>query len=334
MTRPTSRVLALLELLQSGGTRTVAELADRLDVDERTVRRYVGHLLDLDVPVETVRGRYGGYRLGAGHRMPPLMLGDDEALAVLLGLIAGRRAGLLTASGTAGETAAAKIRRMLPERLTRRLDALLGQVAFTGPVREAAAPDAGVLLALADAVQHGRPVRMRYVSGDDRRTERTVHPYGLVAHAGRWYLTGLDVGRGEERTFRVDRIVDPRTLPGAFRPPAGYDPAERVLAGLAQTPYRYEVSLRIQATVEQIRARLPASVATIEELSDGGWHRVTLRAERLDWLPGVLAMLDRPFVIEHPDELRDLVRELAERLVRSCLTPPPSRPRCPRDSGC
>jgi predicted DNA-binding transcriptional regulator YafY len=204
VTRPTSRVLTLLELLQSGGTRTVAELADRLGVDERTVRRYIDHLLDLDVPVESVRGRYGGYRLRAGHRMPPLMLDDDEALAVLLGLIAGQRSGLLTASGTASETAAAKIRRMLPERLTRRLDALLGEVAFTGPAREAAAPDAGVLLALADAI---RP-------------------------------------------------------------------------------------------------------------------------------PGVLATLDRPFVIEHPDELRNLVRELAERLAGSALTPPPSRPRCPPDSGC
>ena len=157
---------------------------------------------------------------------------------------------------------------------------------------------------------------MRYVAGDGRRSERMVHPYGLVAHAGRWYVSGLDVGRGEERTFRVDRIADPRPLPGAFRPPSGYDPADHVLSGLARTPYRHEVSLRIEATVEQIRARLPASVATIEELPDG-WHRVGLRAERLDWVPGVLALLDRPFVIERPDELRDLVRELAGRLVRS-----------------
>src|SRR5690349_23237229 len=121
MARPTARVLSLLELLQSGGVRTVAELAGRLGVDERTVRRYVDHLVDLDVPVESVRGRYGGYRLAPGRRMPPLMLGDDEALAVLLGLIAGRRAGLPTTTGTAHETATAKIRRVLPERLTRRL---------------------------------------------------------------------------------------------------------------------------------------------------------------------------------------------------------------------
>src|SRR6202008_15789 len=128
MARPTARVLSLLELLQSGGVRTVAELAGRLDVDERTVRRYVDHLLDLDVPVESVRGRYGGYRLGSGYRMPPLMLSDDEALAVLLGLIAGRRAGLTTAAGAASETAAAKIRRVLPVRLARRLGALLGSL--------------------------------------------------------------------------------------------------------------------------------------------------------------------------------------------------------------
>ena len=146
MARPTARVLTLLELLQSGGVRTVAELADRLGVDERTVRRYVDHLIDLDVPVESVRGRYGGYRLASGYRMPPLMLSDDEALAVLLGLVAGRRAGLMTTTGTASETAAAKIRRVLPERLARRLDAVLGSLAFTAPPGEFAAPDTAVLL--------------------------------------------------------------------------------------------------------------------------------------------------------------------------------------------
>ena len=120
MARPTTQVLTLLELLQSGGTRTMTELAGRLGVDERTVRRYVDHLTDLGVPVESVRGRYGGYRLASGYRMPPLMLNDDEALAVLLGLVAGRRAGLITAT-SASETAAAKIRRVLPDRIARRI---------------------------------------------------------------------------------------------------------------------------------------------------------------------------------------------------------------------
>jgi predicted DNA-binding transcriptional regulator YafY len=324
MPRPVARVLALLELLQSGGTRTVGELADRLGVDERTVRRYVDHLVDLDVPVESVRGRYGGYRLAAGYRMPPLMLSDDEALAVLLGLVAGRRAGLMTATGTAAETAAAKIRRVLPERLGRRLDAVLGSLAFTAPAGESAVPETTVLLSIADAVSHHRPVSIRYTAADGRHSERVLHPYGLVAHAGRWYVTGADPAIGGDRTFRLDRIAGARILPGSFQPPDGFDPAQHVLTGLATAPYRHEVALRIQGTAEQIHSRLPASVAVVaDQPPDSGWSRVELRVERLDWLPAVLASLDLPFVIERPAELRDLVVAFADRLTLSARRPPP-----------
>ncbi|MBF9069573.1 helix-turn-helix transcriptional regulator [Streptacidiphilus fuscans] len=327
MPRPTGRVLTLLELLQSGGTRTVAELADRLGVEGRTVRRYVDQLLDLDVPVESVRGRYGGYRLAPGYRLPPLMLSDDEALAVLLGLVAGRRAGLTTAERTASETASAKIRRVLPKHIARRLDALQESLAFTdrpGTADAFGTPDAGILLTVADAVRHRRPVSIRYTDREGRRSERTLHAYGIVAHSGRWYVTGTDPGIGEDRTFRLDRIADARTLPGSFEAPVGPDPAERVVSGFATAEYQHEVVLRIQGTVEQIRARLPASVATLEEcvptaVTDDqaaeGWLRVRLRVERLDWLPALLATLDRPFVIERPDELRDLVSALAQRLA-------------------
>ncbi|MEV5572908.1 YafY family protein [Spirillospora sp. NPDC052269] len=322
MSRPTGRVLTLLELLQSGGTRTVAELADRLGVEGRTVRRYVDQLIDLDVPVESVRGRYGGYRLAPGYRLPPLMLSDDEALAVLLGLVAGRRAGLTT-EHTASETASAKIRRVLPKHIARRLDALLESLAFTEEPGEFATPDAGVLLTVTDAVRHRRPVAIRYTDRDGRRSERTLHAYGIVAHEGRWYVTGKDVRIGEDRTFRLDRIADARTLPGSFEAPGGPGPAERVVSGFATADYWYEVTLRIHATVEQIRAHLPASVAALEEYEPTAdrtierWLRVELRAERLDWLPPALAAIDRPFVIERPDELRDLVIALADRLTSS-----------------
>jgi predicted DNA-binding transcriptional regulator YafY len=253
------------------------------------------------------------------------MLSDDEALAVMLGLVAGRRTGLVTTTGAASETAAAKIRRVLPERLARRLDAVLGSLAFTIPPAGAPIPDAAVLLSVADAVRHHRPLSFRYTAPDGRRSERTLHPYGLVAHSGRWYVTGADAGIGEDRTFRLDRIKDARTLPGSFEPPAGFDPAHHVLSGLARTPYRHEVTLRIRGTVEQIRARLPASIAIVAELpsvdSAGAegerWFRVELHAERLDWLPPLLASLDQPFLIERPDELRDLIAALAGRLEAS-----------------
>ena len=324
MARPTAQVLTLLELLQSGGLRTMAELADRLGVDPRTVRRYVDHLIDLDVPVESVRGRYGGYRLAAGYRLPPLMLSDDEALAVLLGLVAGRRAGLATTTGTgtASETAAAKIRRVLPSRIADRLDAVLDSLAFTAKPGDFPAPQTGVLLAVADAVRHHRPISIQYTSGAGRRSARTLHPSGLVNHSGRWYVTGADPEIGEDRTFRLDRIADARTLPGSFEPPAGLEPAERLLTSMAHAPYRNEVTLRIQGTLDQIRKRLPPSVAEVREGADEGWQHVEIRAESLDWLPGVLATLDLPFVIERPDELRDRVVALADRLAASARRPP------------
>ncbi|MET9082628.1 WYL domain-containing protein [Streptomyces sp. NPDC004237] len=326
MPRPTGRVLTLLELLQSGGTRTVAELADRLGVEGRTVRRYVDQLIELDVPVQSVRGRYGGYRLAPGHRLPPLMLSDEEALAVLLGLVAGRRTGLTTAERTAGETAAAKIRRVLPRHLTGRLDTLLDALDFTDRPGEFDTPDAEVLLTVADAVRHRRPLSVQYTDRDGRRGERTLHAYGIVAHAGRWYVTGADARLGEDRTFRLDRIAAARILPGSFEVPEGPGPAERVLAGFATAEYRHRVTLRIHGTVGQIRARLPASVASITEEPTGPtepdgdpaaecWRRVELRAERLDWLPPVLASLDRPFAVEGPAELRTLVTAFADRLT-------------------
>jgi len=152
------------------------------------------------------------------------MLSEDEALAELLGLVAAGRAGLLTATGTASETATAKIRRVLPERLTRRLDAVLESLAFSAPPGERAAPESGVLLSIADAVHHHRPISIRYTAGDGGRSHRTLHPYGHVVHSGRWYVRGADPAIGEDRTFRLDRITAARTLPGSFEPPAGLDP--------------------------------------------------------------------------------------------------------------
>jgi predicted DNA-binding transcriptional regulator YafY len=315
VTRPTARVLALLEVLQSGGTRTVADLAARLDVDERTVRRYVDHLRDLDVPVRTVRGRHGGYRLAPGFRMPPLMLTEEEALAVLLGLLAGQRTGLVATSAEANDSAAAKLRRVLPEQVGRRLDALLEATDFTARERPAVAPETRVLLLLAEAARDRRPVAITYTDRAGRSGDRVLFPYGIVAHSGRWYVTGADSASGEVRTFRLDRISAPAVRAGTFDVPAGFDAATHVVTGIARAPWAHAVSVRVRGTAEDVRRDLPR-IATVREVDDG-WVRVELTADRLDWVPGVLARLDRPFVIERPAELRDLVRALAEQLIES-----------------
>jgi predicted DNA-binding transcriptional regulator YafY len=315
-------VLALLELLQSGGLRTASELAGRLEVDERTLRRYVGHLLDLDVPVESVRGRHGGYRLARGYRLPPLMLSEDEALAVVLGLQAGRRS---DPPGAAAETALAKIARVLPERVARRLAAMTATVASTvtstGHGDRIAPPDADVLLPLADAVRHSRPVVIGYTDRQGRRTDRVLHPDGLVSHESRWYVTGSAPGTAEERAFRLDRIGTVRTLPGSFEPRALPDAGERLLHGFATAPYRHEVTVYVDDTLDHLRGRLPASLAVVSEATvplpraECRWWQVEMRVEDLGWLPSVLASLDRPFLVQRPDELRDLVAALAERLA-------------------
>ncbi|MGY0498623.1 helix-turn-helix transcriptional regulator [Nocardia sp. FBN12] len=314
MTRPTARVLALLELLQAGGTHTVGELAGRLGVDERTVRRYVTHLIDLDIPVRSLRGRYGGYRLAPGYRMPPLMLTDDEAVAVALGL--------RTSQSTthAADTATAKLRRVLPARLRTRLDALLETAEFTADAGPEVPVETAVLLPIAEATREYRPVAIEYTDRDGHHSERTVHPYGLVAHSGRWYLTGMDSNSDDLRRFRLDRISRVTTLPGTFAPPAGFEPTTHLLSALATAPYQHEVSIRVQGTLPQIRALLPATIATVHDIDTppphaDPWTRVLIRAEQLDWIPLVLAGLNRPFVIEHPAALNDAVRALGRRLT-------------------
>lgn len=317
MTTSTARVLALLEILQAGGIRTVGDLAGRLDVDERTIRRSVKHLSDLGVPVLSIRGRYGGYRLAPGYRMPPLMLTNEEALAVLLGLAAGRRSRLFGTSAIAGESAAAKLRRVLPEAVGRRLDALLDTMAVTAPTPDStgtADVETEMLLRLAEAAKDRHPVAIGYTDRTGRRSDRVVHPYGVVAHSGRWYVTGADSASGENRSFRLDRITAITAQTGSFEVPSGFDPVTAVIAGIAATPWKHEVSLRIRDDVEHLRRYLPPSVAAAIELDDG-WLDIQLRAERLDWIPPVLAAMDRPFVVERPAALRDLVRALVSRLA-------------------
>jgi predicted DNA-binding transcriptional regulator YafY len=319
MPRPLVRVLALLEILQTGGTHQLPALSATLGVDARTVRRYAAHLADLGIPVESERGRYGGYRLGVGFRLPPLLLTDDEALAVLLRLSGGQQ-------DLAAASALAKILRVLPAASGKRFETLLRAADLRGGAElESTETDTPTLLTIAEAAGERTPVRVRYVDRDGRASRRILLAHGLVARRGRWYVTASDSLSGELRTFRVDRMREAVLLDGTFPARPGLDPATDLNAALARTPWRYRVSVRVEATAEHVLERLPEGLATVTAIgpddvgwqprSMEGWVRVELRAERLRWLPPLLAGLDRPFIVDEPAELRDEVRRLGELLI-------------------
>lgn len=216
-------------------------------MDERTLRRYAEHLADVGIPVQSQRGRYGGYRLAPSYKLPPLMLTEDEALVVVLGIEAGHRSGLLTAQSVAADSALAKVPRVLAPALARRLEALREAAVFTASGRAGTAPLVGVLLDLADAAPARRKVLLDYTSFLGEVTRRRLDPYGVVFHSGRWFVTGHDHTREALRTFRVDRV--------------------------AAVGWAHEVRVVAHANPAEVRRRLPATVGTIEETKYGAAHR-------------------------------------------------------------
>jgi predicted DNA-binding transcriptional regulator YafY len=310
---PTSRLLELLDLLQRQPLTTGTEIAGRLDVDRRTVRRYIAVLKDLGIPIEGERGVGGGYRVRPGFRLPPLMLSDDEAVVVVLGLALANRLGL---ESDVVEGALAKIHRVLPEALRRRVEALEATLAVT--VRTAVGvPVAGAtLLLLADANRRRLRIRTAYRSHAGEKTQRELSVHGLVLHSGCWYLAAYDHLRDDLRTFRVDRMRRP-VLTGipAAEPPAAFDAVEYVTRSLAQVPYPWEVEVVVRRPLDDVAARLPTTLAELHAADEGTVVRA--RVISLDWMAGVLAGLDAAFTINRPEELRASVRALADRLTSS-----------------
>jgi predicted DNA-binding transcriptional regulator YafY len=310
VSHPTIRVLAMLELLQARRQLSGAELAAGLGVDQRTVRRYALRLADLGIPVTAERGRYGGYRLLPGYRLPPLMLTDDEAAAVVIGLLAAERLGQPVAGIS---TALAKIQRVLPAALGERVAALRQTLGFTQyQPKPAAAADTGTVLTLATAASQHQRVRLRYRSHAEQDSERDLDPYGLVLHSGRWYVTGRDGKSGELRTFRVDRVSEALLSGVSFDPPADFDPVQHVTRSLAAVPYAHEIEVVLATTLENAQRRIPPTVATLAE-TEGG-VLLTGRAEHLAGLAAMLAGLGWPFTVRRPAALRDEVRALSDRL--------------------
>ena len=306
MYHPTARVLAVLELLQAHPGLNSTEIAARLEVDRRTVRRYITMLGDMGIPVQAERGPHGGYRLQPGFKLPPLMLSGEEALAVTLSLVAAREGIPADPHSIAG--ALAKLERVLPHALRERLAAVQSVVAF-GPSTATPQPSGELVLAMSEAAEHQHRVRIGYLS-QSGETVRDIDPYGVVRYRNRWYAIGWCHLRRAMRVFRLDQIVAFEQRPEAFTRPAGFDAPAELLAALASVPGGWPAEILLETTLEDAERQLSDGNATLE-LVDGG---VVLRicADRLPWLARLLMTLECPFVVRRPPELRAALRELAE----------------------
>jgi predicted DNA-binding transcriptional regulator YafY len=290
---------------------TGPEIAGRLEVGERSVRRYVERLREIGIPVEGERGRYGAYVLRPGFRLPPLMFTDEEALGLTLGLLAARRLGL-SGVAPAVEGALAKVERVMPVALRERVRDL--EETVTPAVAPPATPPTGeVVLKVASAVRGRKRIHLRYRSGHSEETEREVDPYGVVHREGFWYTFGYDHLRGGTRLFRLDRILDVGVLEAGFVRPAGLESQEGVLRTVANLPGDdWSVEVLLETTLAEAREEVPPMTAALEEVEGG----VILRCSTSDlaWMARVLSGLSCPFVVRRPAELREALRHRAAQI--------------------
>ncbi|WP_059010676.1 helix-turn-helix transcriptional regulator [Streptomyces specialis] len=321
MLETSARLLRLLSLLQTPRDWTGADLAERLEVTTRTIRNDIERLRRLGYPVHATRGVVGGYRLGAGSSLPPLLLDDDEAVAVAVGL--------RTATGGSVEgieesslRALAKLEQVLPPRLRRRVGALQAYTVAVGPGRRPGPGDRGVppelLTTIAAACRDRERLRFDYRAHDGTAGRRDVEPYRLVTWGRRWYLIAWDTGRADWRTFRVDRM-EPRVPTGprfAPRPLPDEDVAAYVSRGVATAPWRYRARVVLHAPAEAVAERLPPWVGTVEAVDE---RTCVLRtgADRPETMAEWLSVLGVDFDASAEPELADALRRLADRYRRA-----------------
>jgi predicted DNA-binding transcriptional regulator YafY len=312
MLETSARLLRLLSLLQTPGEWTGVELAQRLAVDVRTVRRDIQKLRDLGYPVYAVPGA-AGYRLGAGTKLPPLLLDDEEAVAVAVGLRTAA-SGAVTGIEETSLRALAKLEQVLPARVRHRVD-VLNEVTVT---ISAAGPtvDPDVLTVIASACREHERLRFDYHRHDGADSVREIEPHRLVHTGRRWYLVGWDIDRQDWRTYRVDRIrpripTGPRFEP---RPPPDVDLAGYLARGVSTSPYRYRARITLEAPAEAAAERIPPTVGVIEAVDP---HTCVLHtgSNSLDEIAVYVALFGFRFRIDEPPELIAHLRALAARLT-------------------
>ena len=314
MSDTAARMLALLSLLQSRPDWSGTELAERLGVSTRTIRNDIDRLRELDYPVDATRGAAGGYRLGAGGKLPPLLLDDEEAVAVAIGL---REATGIAGTEESSARALAKLEQVLPSRL-RPVVAAIGTAVDRAPENTGTdAPDPevdpAVLAAIAAAIRD-----VEWFRFDDHGTPRLVEPYRLLTWQRRWYLVARDPASGEWGTFRVDWI-EPR-MPTRRRfaptPLPGADYTAFAMRSIAASGWNVHARLRIAASADAVLARINPAVGVVEAVSDDESVLVT-GADTLDTIGAYIGMLGMDFTVESPPELVPLLRTLSERYARA-----------------
>jgi predicted DNA-binding transcriptional regulator YafY len=317
MYSPTLRLLTLLELLESRERVTGAELAHKLEVNIRSVQRYVAQLQDLGIPVESTRGVGGAYRLKPGFRLPPLMLTDDEALAVSLGLRALEPLGL-SAFAPAMKSAQAKLERVLPRAIAEH-SRIVQEAVELEPSPWLVKTDAKLLMLLAMAVQSRAPISFAYKSFDASESRREVEPYSVLHHDGRWYMIGHCRLRLAPRSFRVDRMLEPQVLEGSFKRPTDFDARAFLRESLPFAPLPWIVEVWLDLPLEEAHWRVLPHKTMLEAEGDG----TVLRCGTgdLEWVAAVLLGLKCRVVIRQPLELRAAFVALAERAVDTSRQP-------------
>jgi len=318
MTDTSSRLLKLLSLLQARRDWPGEELAARLEVSCRTIRRDIERLRGLGYPVDALTGPAGGYRLHAGTAMPPLLLDDDEAVAIAVGLRSAAGASVTGIEETAVR-ALVKLEQVLPPHLRRRVSALgwaTATLAATGPMVD---PEA--LTVIAGACRDRERIRFGYSSRDGTRTRRQVEPQSLVNLGRRWYLVAWDCEREAWRTFRMDRLERPAAAGARFAPrePPGGDAAAFVAANLYGGVQRHQARVTLHASAEEVLARTPRLWGDVEPIDE---HTCEYRTgdESLDWLAVRIGMLGVDFEVHEPPELVERFGALAERYARAAGT--------------
>jgi predicted DNA-binding transcriptional regulator YafY len=324
VTDTAGRLLRLLPLLTARPNWRGDELAARLGVTTRTVRRDIDRLRELGYPVHAIPGRRGGYALGpGGTRLPPLLLDEDSAVAVALGLRAAAADPALRGSQEAAARAAAAIDQVLPPRLRRRVEALTVATVPLVPAEPSIEPNDLALVAL--TCQQSERLRFRYRNGSGQDSRRHVEPYRLVYTGRRWYLVAHDLDKGEWRSFRLDRMEDIRPTGVRSRPADPPDAARFVSEGLSSGPYRWRARVLLDAPADVVAAMVPSTVAVVEAIGEGRCLFIS-GSDSLDMIALHLARLGVPFTPLEPAELRDRCAVLAERLSQAAHRYPAEEP--------